>query len=195
MCSSKKYPYPLPHRGHCCFRPPPPGISVIFQLGLVPPGKNISLKNAVALFFYAKDKCFCDKERTNIFIYVNLFDFLKTNLTKFAVIWVKGVTVTKEKESRKERARRRKGGEEKKTMAVLLAFIMAIKNPASNTQCQTISILPCRGLYSPRNDPQPWNDPQIDHFYLTKSFRCLPPFPFRIIEIYRPPLAHYKAKL
>ena len=66
MCSSKKYPYPLPHRGHCCFRPPPPGISVIFQLGLVPPGKNISLKNAVALFFYAKDNCFCDKERTNI---------------------------------------------------------------------------------------------------------------------------------
>ena len=76
----------------------------------------------------------------------------------------KGVTVTKEKESRKERARRRKGGEEKKKMAVLLAFIIAIKNPASNTQCQTISILPCRGLYSPRNDPQ------IDHFYSTKSF-------------------------
>ena len=122
---------------------------------MVPPGKNISLKNAVALFFYAKDNCFCDKERTNIFIYVNLFDFLKTNLTKFAVIRVKGVTVTKEKESRKERARRRKGGEEKKTMAVLLAFIIAIKNPASNTQCQTISILPCRGLYSPRNDPDP----------------------------------------
>ena len=195
MCSSKKYPYPLPHGGHCCFRPPPPGVCVIFQLGLVPPGKNISLKNAVALFFYAKDNCFCDKERTNIFIYVNLFDFLKTNLTKFAVIWVKGVTVTKEKESRKERARRRKRGEEKKTMAVLLAFIIAIKNPASNTQCQTISILPCRGLYSPRNDPQPWNDPQIDHFYSTKSyFRWLSPFPFRIIEIYRPPHAHYKAK-
>ena len=135
-----------------------------------------------------------NRERTNIFIYVNLFDFFKTNLTKFAVIWVKGVTVTKEKESRKERARRRKGGEEKKTMAVLLAFIIAIKNPASNTQCQTISILLCRGLYSPRNDPQPWNDPQIDHFYSTKSFRWLYPFPFRIIEIYRPPHAQYKAK-
>ena len=40
-------------------------------------------------------------------------------------------------------------------MAVLLAFLIAIKNPASNTQCQTISILPCRGLYCPRNDPDP----------------------------------------
>ena len=40
-------------------------------------------------------------------------------------------------------------------MAVLLAFIIAIKNPASNTQCQTMSILLCRGLQSPRNDLDP----------------------------------------
>ena len=31
--------------------PPTPGIYVIFQLDWVPPGKNISLKNAVALNF------------------------------------------------------------------------------------------------------------------------------------------------
>ena len=36
----------------------PPGISEIFQLGWVPPGKTISVKNAVAPHFYAKDKCF-----------------------------------------------------------------------------------------------------------------------------------------
>ena len=73
----------VPDRGHFCFRPPTtlefpfqgvlvipppptPGISVIFQLGLVPPGKNVSLKNAVAQYFYAKDNCFCEKAR-NIF--------------------------------------------------------------------------------------------------------------------------------
>ena len=37
--------------------PPPqkkiitPGISVFFQLALVPPGKNLSVKNVVALYF------------------------------------------------------------------------------------------------------------------------------------------------
>ena len=41
--------------------PPTPEISVIFQLGLVPAGKNISLENAVAPYFYAKDDCFCNK--------------------------------------------------------------------------------------------------------------------------------------
>ena len=30
--------------------PPPPGISVIFQLGLVPSGKNICIKKVVALY-------------------------------------------------------------------------------------------------------------------------------------------------
>ena len=40
--------------------------------GLVPPGKNIAVKNTVALsYFYAKDNCFCDKERNNLLIYVN----------------------------------------------------------------------------------------------------------------------------
>ena len=41
--------------GDACHIPPPPGISVIFQLGWVPPGKNTFVKNAVALYFYAKD--------------------------------------------------------------------------------------------------------------------------------------------
>ena len=78
-CVVPKYiPY-LPDGGHFCFRLPTtlefpfqggachtlptPGISVIFQLGWVLPGKNISLKNVVAPYFYAKDNCFCDKAR------------------------------------------------------------------------------------------------------------------------------------
>ena len=44
-----------PHEGHFCFQPPPPppGISLIFQLGWIPPGMNILVKNAFALYFYA----------------------------------------------------------------------------------------------------------------------------------------------
>ena len=76
LCSFRKYPIPprrrallfyTPHHpgisvpGGACHIPPTPGISVIFELGLVPAGKNISLKNAVAPYFYAKDDCFCDK--------------------------------------------------------------------------------------------------------------------------------------
>ena len=73
LCCSKKCP--SPHGGHICLRPLQPpgieipggacdtprpptlGISVIFQLVWVPRGNNISLKNAVALYFYAKDNC------------------------------------------------------------------------------------------------------------------------------------------
>ena len=60
ICSSKKKIPPLP-----------PGISVIFQFVWVPPGKNISVKNAVAQYFYAKDILGIKRERKNIFIYVN----------------------------------------------------------------------------------------------------------------------------
>ena len=64
---------------------------------------------------------------------------MKTNLTKFAVIWAKrrqngqafwareapkSHSQRKRKEE-KERARRKKGGEEKKAMVALLVFIMA----------------------------------------------------------------------
>ena len=74
LCCSIRYP--SPHGGQFCLRPvqppgmeipggtchtppPPPTfwISVIFRLVWVPPGKNISLKNAVALYFYATDNC------------------------------------------------------------------------------------------------------------------------------------------
>ena len=61
-----------------------------------------------------------------IYIYIYVANFLKTNLTKFVVIWVRRrqrlvfpsprsskVTVTKEKERREKKAKRRKGGEEK----------------------------------------------------------------------------------
>ena len=50
--------------------PTNPGFSVISLLGWVPPGKNVSLKNAVALYFYAKDNCFYEK-RKHLLIYVN----------------------------------------------------------------------------------------------------------------------------
>ena len=35
---------------------PPPRWN--FQLGLAPPGKTVSVKNAVTLYYYAKDDCF-----------------------------------------------------------------------------------------------------------------------------------------
>ena len=57
------------HSRGACHIPPTPGISVIFQLGLVPAGKNISLKNAVAPYFYAKDDCFYDKAWKIIYLY------------------------------------------------------------------------------------------------------------------------------
>jgi len=78
MCSSKKYPYP-PTEGtfvlelHPVEFPfqwvlvnPPPPTPWNFHKSptwLGNPGKNISVKNAVALYFLAKDNCFCDKER------------------------------------------------------------------------------------------------------------------------------------
>ena len=53
---------PLPPNFHfrgCLSYSPPSGISVIFQLGLVPSGKNIFyVKNVVALYYYAKEKIF-----------------------------------------------------------------------------------------------------------------------------------------
>ena len=51
----------FPFQGVLVISPPTPGISVIFNFGLVPPGQNVSRKNAVAPYFYAKDDCFCDK--------------------------------------------------------------------------------------------------------------------------------------
>ena len=67
--------------------------------------------------------------------FIYLVDFLKTNLMKFAVIWVKRcekagflsprsskIIVTKEE---KERVRRRKEGQQRKAMVALLVFIIA----------------------------------------------------------------------
>ena len=58
-----------PHGGHFCFRPPPPWN---FQLGLAPPGKTISIKNAVTLYCYAIDDCSChsEKERSLLFMLI-----------------------------------------------------------------------------------------------------------------------------
>ena len=52
------------HFRRCLPYPPPPVISLIFHLGWIPPGKNTFLKNAVALYFYVIDNCFCDREKT-----------------------------------------------------------------------------------------------------------------------------------
>ena len=52
------------------FPSPTPGISEIVQLGWVPPGRTISLKNAVTLYFYAKDNCFNGKGVKSFFYYV-----------------------------------------------------------------------------------------------------------------------------
>ena len=58
-------------RGACHTpRPPPPGNSVIFQLGWVPSRNNICVKNVVALYYYTKVIFFCHKMRKNLFIYV-----------------------------------------------------------------------------------------------------------------------------
>ena len=83
-------PPPLSHGGHFCFVdppllliipfPPPPGISLIFQLGWVPSGKNICVKDVVALYYYAKDNFFCDKMRKNLFIH---FSTVSNNLNDF----------------------------------------------------------------------------------------------------------------
>ena len=40
-----------------------------FPTWLGTPGKNISVKNAVALYYYAKNNCFCDEMRKK-FIHV-----------------------------------------------------------------------------------------------------------------------------
>ena len=47
----------------CLPNPAAPGFSVISLLGWVPAGKNVSLKNGVALYFYAKDNCFYEKRK------------------------------------------------------------------------------------------------------------------------------------
>ena len=44
----------LLHIGHFALDPPPPGILVIFQLGLRPPENNFSVKIAVALYYLRK---------------------------------------------------------------------------------------------------------------------------------------------
>ena len=84
LCSSRKYTYDLPTEGTFALDPPPPwnfhprgyvsdppappGISVIFELGWIPSGKNICVKNVVALYYHAKDNFFCDKMRKKIFL-------------------------------------------------------------------------------------------------------------------------------
>ena len=69
MYGSRKYPYPPPPtEGILALDPHPPGISIPggicqtppptpwdSQFGLAPTRKTISIENAVALYYYAKD--------------------------------------------------------------------------------------------------------------------------------------------
>ena len=86
----------------------------------------------------------------------------------------KGKGKQKRKSEDKERRRR------EKTMAVLLAFIIAVKNPASNTQCQTISILRSvqRSVQPPKWSPTvKWSPNRpfpFDHWIISLTF----PLPF-----------------
>ena len=68
-----KSPHPpeFPSQEVLVIPPPPPGISVVFQIGWIPSGKNIYVKNDVALYYYAKDIFFCDKMRKNLSKHVN----------------------------------------------------------------------------------------------------------------------------
>ena len=77
LCSSRKYGISIP--GELVIpHPPPPGISVIFQLGWVPSGKKICAKKVVALYVYTKDNFFCDEMSKNVFI-MNSRTFLANN--------------------------------------------------------------------------------------------------------------------
>ena len=49
-----------PTEGIFALDPPPPWN---FHLGLAPPGKTISVKNAVRLYYYAKDDCSCHQKK------------------------------------------------------------------------------------------------------------------------------------
>ena len=69
-------------KGIFVFDPHPPGISLIFQLGWIPPGMNILVKNAFALYFYAIDNCFWDTKRKNLYVYVNS---MSNNLNNIAL--------------------------------------------------------------------------------------------------------------
>ena len=70
--------------GECLSYPPPPGISVIFQLGWVPSGKNICVKNVVARYYNAKDNFFLQ--------YNKIFSFvlIQTSIHFSVIVSIKG---------------------------------------------------------------------------------------------------------
>ena len=83
MYGSRKYPYP-PTEGILALDTPPPWNfhsrgylsdpaphPLGFPVWLAPTRKTISIENAVALYYYAKDDCSCAKEKKP-FIHVNM---------------------------------------------------------------------------------------------------------------------------
>ena len=59
-------PLEFPFQGVLVISPPSPMNFCNFLNWLDTPGKNTFLKNAVALYLYAIDSGFCDKERKNL---------------------------------------------------------------------------------------------------------------------------------
>ena len=53
-------PHPLEFPWDCLSYAPTTTTSNFFQLGWVPSGKNVSIKNVVALYYYAKDNLFLE---------------------------------------------------------------------------------------------------------------------------------------
>ena len=51
-----------PHGGDFSFRPPTPGISVIFQLDQAPPERTVTSIMLLRFTIYAKVNCFCEKK-------------------------------------------------------------------------------------------------------------------------------------
>ena len=57
---------PTPHEGDFSFRPPTPGISVIFQLDQALPGKNSYINNAFGLYYLCESELFL-REKLGVF--------------------------------------------------------------------------------------------------------------------------------
>ena len=73
FASDPSPPWNFHPRGYVSYPPATHGISIIFELGWVPSGKNICVKNVVALYYHAKDNFFCDKMRKNLSFHVNTY--------------------------------------------------------------------------------------------------------------------------
>ena len=70
MCSSRKYPFPLPTEGTFTLDPHPPEFPLFFNL-VKDALERIFCQKCCARYYYANDNFSCNKIRKNLFIYVN----------------------------------------------------------------------------------------------------------------------------